>query len=196
MQFQKAELVVSAPDQRSWPDTTLPEIVLAGRSNVGKSSFINAITERKKLAYVGNTPGKTRLLNFFNLDDRYMLVDVPGYGYANLSKSQLMKFAQMMDEYFEQRKQKKGMVILVDARHLPSEDDLTMMEYARYFEIPLCIVATKIDKVKPTQRSHKIKTIKQALELRDNETLIPFSAISKQGMDDVWKRLIEMFESE
>ena len=103
MQFQKAELVISAPDRRSWPDTTLPEIVLAGRSNVGKSSFINAITERKKLAYVGNTPGKTRLLNFFNLDDRYMLVDVPGYGYANLSKSQLMKFAQMMDEYFEQR---------------------------------------------------------------------------------------------
>ncbi|MCI9293399.1 MAG: YihA family ribosome biogenesis GTP-binding protein [Erysipelotrichaceae bacterium] len=196
MQFQKAELVISAPDRRSWPDTTLPEIVLAGRSNVGKSSFINAITERKKLAYVGNTPGKTRLLNFFNLDDRYMLVDVPGYGYANLSKSQLMKFAQMMDEYFEQREQKKGMVILVDARHLPSEDDLSMVEYARYFKIPICIVATKIDKVKPTQRSHKIKMIKQALELSENEILIPFSAISKQGIDDVWKRLIEMMEDE
>ncbi len=196
MQFQKAELVISAPDRRSWPDTTLPEIVLAGRSNVGKSSFINAITERKKLAYVGNTPGKTRLLNFFNLDDRYMLVDVPGYGYANLSKSQLMKFAQMMDEYFEQREQKKGMVILVDARHLPSEDDLSMVEYARYFKIPICIVATKIDKVKPTQRSHKIKMIKQALELSENEILIPFSAISKQGIDDVWKHLIEMMEDE
>ena len=196
MNLQKAELIVSAPDRRSWPDTTLPEIVLAGRSNVGKSSFINAITERKKLAYVGNTPGKTRLLNFFNLDDRYMLVDVPGYGYANLSKSQLMKFAQMMDEYFEQREQKKGMVILVDARHLPSEDDLSMVEYARYFKIPICIVATKIDKVKPTQRSHKIKMIKQALELSENEILIPFSAISKQGIDDVWKHLIEMMEDE
>ena len=85
IQFQKAELVISAPDKKSWPDTTLPEIVLAGRSNVGKSSFINAMCGRKKLAYVGNTPGKTRLLNFFNLDDKYMFVDVPGYGYANIS---------------------------------------------------------------------------------------------------------------
>lgn len=196
MQFQKAELVVSAPDKRSWPDTSLPEIVLAGRSNVGKSSFINAITERKKLAYVGNTPGKTRLLNFFNLDDKYMLVDVPGYGYANLSKSQLMKFATMMDEYFEERTQKKGMVILVDARHLPTDDDLSMLEYARYFEIPICIVATKIDKVKPSTRLHKLKQLKQALELTESETLIPFSAINKQGMEAVWERLLAMMENE
>ena len=97
MQFQKAELVISAPDRRSWPDTHLPEIVLAGRSNVGKSSFINAMCGRKKLAYVGSTPGKTRLLNFFNLDDRYMLVDVPGYGYANISKQQLLQFGRMME---------------------------------------------------------------------------------------------------
>ena len=99
IQFQKAELVISAPDKKSWPDTTLPEIVLAGRSNVGKSSFINAMCGRKKLAYVGNTPGKTRLLNFFNLDDKYMFVDVPGYGYANISKTQLIKFGQMMEDY-------------------------------------------------------------------------------------------------
>ena len=90
--FQKAELVVSAPEKKFWPESDLPEIVLAGRSNVGKSSFINTMCTRKKLAYVGNTPGKTRLLNFFNLDDKYMFVDVPGYGYANISKTQLIRF--------------------------------------------------------------------------------------------------------
>ena len=111
IQFQKAELVISAPDKKSWPDTTLPEIVLAGRSNVGKSSFINAMCGRKKLAYVGNTPGKTRLLNFFNLDDKYMFVDVPGYGYANISKTQLIKFGQMMEDYFSERTQKKGCLL-------------------------------------------------------------------------------------
>lgn len=147
MQFHKAELVISAPDRNSWPDTTLPEIVLAGRSNVGKSSFINAMTGRKNLAYVGSTPGKTRLLNFFNLDDKYMLVDVPGYGYANISKQQLLRFGEMMEDYFNERKQKKGAVILVDSRHLPTEDDHTMLEFIRYFHLPIVIVATKIDKV-------------------------------------------------
>lgn len=195
MIFKKAELVVSAPDKKSWPDSDLPEIVLAGRSNVGKSSFINAITERKKLAYVGNTPGKTRLLNFFNLDDKYMLVDVPGYGYANISKQQLLKFGQMMEDYFAEREQKKGLVILVDARHLPSEDDETMLEFARYYQIPICIVATKIDKVKPSQRLHKIKLIRQALALSKEEILIPFSSETKEGMEEVWDCLIKMLES-
>lgn len=195
MQFQKAELVISAPDKKSWPDTTLPEVVLAGRSNVGKSSFINAITERKKLAYVGNTPGKTRLLNFFNLDDKYMLVDVPGYGFANISKTQLIKFGQMMEDYFAQRTQKKGLVILVDARHIPTDDDHTMLEFARYYEIPICIIATKIDKVKPSQRMHKIKLIKEALQLNHEEVLIPFSAETKEGMEVVWRELIRMFQS-
>lgn len=195
MQFQKAELVLSAPDKKSWPDTTLPEVVLSGRSNVGKSSFINAITERKKLAYVGNTPGKTRLLNFFNLDDKYMFVDVPGYGYANLSKTQLQKFGQMMEDYFAQREQKKGLIMLVDLRHLPTHDDETMLEFARYYEIPVCVVATKLDKVKPSQRLRNLKAIKEKLQLNHEEPLIPFSAITKDGMEEVWKVLIRMFES-
>ena len=195
MKIQSAELVISAPDQASWPESDLPEIVLAGRSNVGKSSFINAITERKKLAYVGNTPGKTRLLNFFKLNDRYMLVDVPGYGYANISKAQLMKFGQMMEDYFALRKQKKGWVILVDARHMPSEDDDTMLEYARYYEIPICIVATKIDKVKPSQRLHQLKQLRKALDLTEDEPLIPFSALTKEGVEAVWNVLQPMWEA-
>lgn len=193
--FQKAELVISAPDKKSWPDTTLPEIVLAGRSNVGKSSFINAMCGRKKLAYVGNTPGKTRLLNFFNLDDKYMFVDVPGYGYANISKTQLLKFGQMMEDYFAQREQKKGVVILIDARHKPTEDDITMLEFARYYEIPIAIVITKTDKVPVTKLQHHIQQIKKSMLLNDDEPIFAFSAEKKTGMEAVWDYLIPLFES-
>ena len=193
--FQKAELVIFAPDKKSWPDTDLPEVVLAGRSNVGKSSFINTMCGRKKLAYVGNSPGKTRLLNFFNLDDKYMFVDVPGYGYAKISKTQLLKFGQMMEDYFSQRKQKKGMVLLVDARHKPTEDDITMMEFARYYEIPICVVATKMDKVKPSQKHKQLKEIRRVLDMREDEPLFPFSSERKEGMEPIWDYLIPIFES-
>lgn len=193
--FQKAELVVSAPDKKSWPETTLPEVVLAGRSNVGKSSFINAMCGRKKLAYVGNTPGKTRLLNFFNLDDKYMFVDVPGYGYANISKTQLKKFGQMMEDYFAQREQKKGLVILVDARHMPTDDDLTMLEFARYYEIPVAIVATKTDKLPSTKLKNQLQRIRKELGLDEDEPLFPFSAEKKEGIEAVWDYLIPIFES-
>ena len=186
--------MISAPDSHSWPDSDLPEIVLAGRSNVGKSSFINTMCGRRRLAYVGNTPGKTRLLNFFNLDDRYMFVDVPGYGYANISKQQLLKFGAMMEEYFERRKQKKGVVILVDARHMPTDDDHTMLEYVRYFALPIVIVATKIDKVPKTRLAHQLALIRKDLQLRDNEKMFAFSSVSGQGADEVWKCLIPMFE--
>ncbi len=195
MQVQKAELVISAPNRESWPESALPELVLAGRSNVGKSSFINAITGRKKLAYVGNTPGKTRLLNFFNIDDRYMFVDVPGYGFANLSKAQLIAFGEMMEDYFANRIQKKGLLMLVDARHLPSEDDLGMLEYARYYEIPVCIVATKTDKVQASKRYHMLKQIRNALDLKSDEVLIPFSAQTKEGVDEVWEQIIKIMET-
>lgn len=195
IQFQKAELVISAPDKKSWPESDLPEIVLAGRSNVGKSSFINTMCGRKKLAYVGNTPGKTRLLNFFNLDDKYMFVDVPGYGYANISKTQLIKFGQMMEDYFAQRTQKKGVVILVDARHKPTEDDLTMLDFARYYEIPVAVVATKTDKVPPTKLQHQLAMIRKALQLSQEEPLFPFSAEKKEGMEAIWKYLLPIFES-
>lgn len=195
MQFQKAELVISAASKVQWPETELPEIVLAGRSNVGKSSLINALTGRKKLAYVGNTPGKTRLLNFFNLDDQYMFVDVPGYGYANISKQQLIRFGEMMEDYFGERTQKRGLLLIVDARHKPTEDDLTMIDFVRYYDLPVVVAATKYDKVKPSQRHHNLKVIKETLCLRDEEKLIPFSAETKLGVDEVWDALLEMIAS-
>lgn len=193
--FQEAKLVVSAPSKQYWPDTHIPEIVLAGRSNVGKSSFINAMCMRKKLAYVGKSPGKTRLLNFYSLDDRYMFVDVPGYGYAKISKTQMKNFGQMMEDYFSQREQKKGLVLVVDARHTPTADDQTMLAYARYYQIPLCVVMTKMDKLKSSQRSIQKRRIKEALQLQPEEPLFPFSSEKKEGMEAVWDYLLPIFAS-
>ncbi len=194
--INKAELVISAPDKKSWPDSELPEVVLAGRSNVGKSSLINTITQRKKLAYVGNTPGKTRLLNFFNLNDEYMLVDVPGYGYANISKSVLKKFGEMMEDYFAERKQKRGMLLIVDARHKPTEDDQMMIDFARYYELPCFVVATKMDKLKRSEIKRNLDVIRKTLELDEHERLIPFSSETRQGVDEVWEELLKLFNSE
>lgn len=194
MEVKNPYLVISAPDSKSWPDSVLPEIVMAGRSNVGKSSLINTITRRKNLAYVGNTPGKTRLLNFFNIDDRFMLVDVPGYGYANASKKMLIQFGEMMEDYFEQRKQKKGLLIIVDARHKPSEDDITMIEYARYHHMRLAVIATKMDKLKRSEIQKCLDKIKTTLQLGKEEPLIPFSSEKKQGIDRVWQVIDDMLE--
>lgn len=191
--FKECNLVISAASKEQWPESDLPEIVLAGRSNVGKSSFINTMVNRKKLAYVGNTPGKTRLLNFFNLDDQLMFVDVPGYGYANISQKQLVQFGEMMEDYFSGRAQKKGLVMLVDARHNPSEDDLSMMEYARYYDIPVIVIATKIDKVKNSQRGKCLRAIAEDLQI-EKEQLIPFSSETKEGLKKAWDAIDQMIE--
>lgn len=195
MEVKNPQLVVSAPDRASWPESNLPEIVMAGRSNVGKSSLINTITRRKNLAYVGNTPGKTRLLNFFNIDDVFMLVDVPGYGYANASKQMLIQFGNMMEEYFGEREQKKGLLIIVDARHKPSVDDLTMIEYARYHGMRIAVIATKMDKLKRNEVKKNLERIRVTLELSENEPLIPFSSEKRQGIDRVWREIESMIEN-
>lgn len=193
-EFYDCKLVISAASKEQWPESDLPEIVLAGRSNVGKSSFINTMTNRKKLAYVGNTPGKTRLLNFFNIDDRLMFVDVPGYGYANISQKQLVQFGEMMEDYFSGRAQKKGLIMLVDARHRPSEDDLSMIEYARYYEIPVAVIATKIDKVKNSQRGKCLRAICEDLQI-EKDALIPFSSETKEGLKKAWSAIDQMIEN-
>lgn len=191
--FQQCELVISAASKEQWPESDLPEVVLAGRSNVGKSSFINTMTNRKKLAYVGNTPGKTRLLNFFQLDDELMFVDVPGYGYANISRTQLVKFGEMMEDYFGGREQKRGLVLIVDSRHKPTEDDVMMMDYARYFEIPVIVIATKIDKLKRSQRNKHLQIIQQTLTMGEDDALIPFSSETREGVEKAWKAIESLY---
>ena len=184
MEIRKAELMVSAPSKEHWPESELPEIVLAGRSNVGKSSLINTLCARKSLAYVGNTPGKTRLLNFFNINDEFSFVDVPGYGFANASKELLIQFGEMMEDYFANREQLVGMILLVDMRHEPTEDDVTMAEYARYFEIPFIVAATKKDKVSRSQQARQLKKIAEVLQC-ETDNIIPFSSVTKEGREDL-----------
>ncbi len=187
--ISKAELVLSAAKKEQWPESQLKEICLAGRSNVGKSSLINTLCSRKKLAYVGNKPGKTRLLNFFNIDDEWMLVDVPGYGYANASKTMLIQFGQMMEDYFAKREQLKGMILIVDIRHKPTEDDCMMLEFARYHQIPTCIVATKADKLSHNKQIKQIEIIRKTLLINENEPLVLFSAETGKGREALWNEI-------
>ncbi|MEG0313986.1 MAG: ribosome biogenesis GTP-binding protein YihA/YsxC [Erysipelotrichaceae bacterium] len=195
MIINSAELVISAAKMEQWPNTTYPEVVFAGRSNVGKSSLINAITQRKKLAYVGNTPGKTRLINFFLINEAYMFVDVPGYGYAHIGKQYIAKFGEMMEDYFNGRSQKRGMLLLVDSRHKPTADDQMMLDFARYYNLPTIIAVTKMDKLKNSEKTKQINLIRTTLKLREEEKTIPFSTESKLGTTEIWEELLKMFKS-
>ena len=180
-----SEFVISAVEKEQWPESDLPEVVVVGRSNVGKSSFINALTNKKKLAYVGNTPGKTRLINFFKIDDTWMLVDVPGYGYAKMSKQMLIKMGKMMDTYFNQREQICCVVQLVDARHGATHDDLDMIEMIQSLGIQIVIVATK--------RVRALKDISQQLHL-PMKNIFGISSTVKTGFEPVLERINEIVE--
>ena len=186
----KSEFLTSATKKSEWPETNLPEVVVVGRSNVGKSSFINAFTNRKKLAYVGNTPGKTRLINFFSIDDAWVLVDVPGYGYAKMSQAQLKKLGKMMDEYFLQRESIHCVIQLVDARHEPTADDIDMIEFFREMKFPILIGATKVDKVPKTKRATNLKKISQKLQV-PLRSIVPVSSIEKTGFDEIYEKIKE-----
>ena len=189
----KSEFITSAAEKSQWPDTTVPEVVVVGRSNVGKSSFINAFCQRKKLAYVGSTPGKTRLINFFLIDDTWMLVDVPGYGYAKMSKSMLEKLGVMMDTYFNEREQISCVVQLVDSRHEPTQDDLHMVEMLKELGVSIVVVATKIDKVPKTKRIKALKLISSKLQL-PLRSIYPVSSTEKLGFDEVKDALMEILD--
>lgn len=186
----ESTFVTSATQKSEWPESNVPEVVVVGRSNVGKSSFINALTNKKKLAYVGSTPGKTRLINFFLIDETWMLVDVPGYGYAKMSQSQLQKLGKMMDEYFLQRENIHCVVQLVDSRHEPSADDLDMVEFFREMKYPIVIGATKIDKVPKTKRGTNIKKISQKLQI-PVRSIVPISSTEKTGFDEIIAKIKE-----
>lgn len=190
--INKADFVLCAAWQSQWPTNDLPEICMAGRSNVGKSSFINAITGRNKLAKVSSTPGKTRTLNFFNINDELRLVDVPGYGYAKVNDKIKESFGEMIDTYLKNRDTLKGLVLIVDYRHKPTHDDITMYEYAKYYEIPVIVVATKEDKLKRNDLKKNEQLIKKTLNFDDNDYFIRFSSLNKTGIDEVWNAICEL----
>lgn len=188
--IKKAEYIASAAWKTQWPQHELPEICLAGRSNVGKSSFINTITRHGKLAKVSSTPGKTRTLNFFNINDEVCLVDVPGYGYAKVSDKMKESFGEMIDTYLRERELLKCLIMIVDYRHKPTQDDCQMYDYAKYYRIPVIIVATKEDKLKRNDLKKNEKLIKDTLNFDKGDMFVRFSSLKKVGVDEVWEKIL------
>ena len=183
MNLNNVELMLSAVSKRQYPNTNLPEIAFAGRSNVGKSSLINKLLNRKKLARVSAQPGKTATINFYDIDKTLIFVDLPGYGFAKVSKQEKEKWGKMIEEYLNEREQLIQVVLLVDMRHKPTGDDIMMFEWMVESGFNPVVIATKKDKVKPSQRDAAIKLIKDTLGIED---VIPFSSEKGDGVDEVW----------
>lgn len=174
------------------PDHTLPEIAFAGKSNVGKSSLINALMNRKALARTSAKPGKTQTINFYNINDAMYLVDLPGYGYAKASEEVKAKWGKMIENYLHTSKQLKAVFLLIDIRHDPSANDRMMYEWMVYQGFAPIIIATKLDKIKRSQIQKNVKVIREGLNVQPGTTIIPFSAETKQGRDEIWE-LIDSF---
>ena len=174
------------------PDHTLPEIAFAGKSNVGKSSLINALMNRKALARTSAKPGKTQTINFYNINDAMYLVDLPGYGYAKASEEVKAKWGKMIENYLHTSKQLKAVFLLIDIRHDPSANDRMMYEWMVYQGFAPIIIATKLDKIKRSQIQKNVKAIREGLNVQPGTMIIPFSAETKQGRDEIWK-LIDSF---
>lgn len=168
------------------PENELPEIAFAGKSNVGKSSLINGLVNRKALARTSATPGKTQTINFYNINKELYLVDLPGYGYAKVSEQEKQKWGKMIERYLHQSKQLKAVFLLIDIRHEPSANDKMMYDWILSQGYHPIIIATKLDKLKRSQVAKHVKMIKQALNLESGTRVIPFSSVTKQGRDEIW----------
>ncbi|MCF1675022.1 ribosome biogenesis GTP-binding protein YihA/YsxC [Tetragenococcus halophilus] len=191
MKVHAAEIVISAVSKKQYPKSALAEIALAGRSNVGKSSFINTLIDRKKLARTSSKPGRTQTINFYLIENKFHFVDLPGYGYAKVSKQERAKWGEMIDEYFANRKQLQAVVSLIDMRHDPSEGDVQMYDFLKYYNFPVIVVATKADKVAKNKREQQISRIKEILDFDENDYFVVFSTVSKEGKEKAWKAIEE-----
>ncbi|PKK39431.1 GTP-binding protein EngB [Clostridiaceae bacterium JG1575] len=185
MEIKTSDFITSAVNQSQYPESSWPEVGFIGRSNVGKSSIINSLTQRKALARVSNTPGRTRLVNFFLINGCLTLVDLPGYGYAKVSKADRAQFGKIIEEYLSHRSNLKKMVLLVDARHKPTEDDCLMLNYFRHYGIPFQIVATKLDKLKRNEIKKNERIIRETLALSMDEEVLMYSSLSKENRQKV-----------
>lgn len=178
------------------PDNQLPEIAFAGKSNVGKSSLINALMNRKSYARTSATPGKTQTINFYNINEEMYLVDLPGYGYAKVSEQEKIKWGQLIERYLHGSKQLKAVFLLIDIRHAPSANDKMMYHWIVEMGFHPIIIATKLDKIKRSQIQKQIKIVKQGLDLVPGTMVIPFSAETKQGGDEIWELVENEFLTE
>lgn len=182
--IKNSEFMTSAVKKEQYPEGGFPEVAFVGRSNVGKSTIINSLTNRRKLAKVSNTPGRTRLVNFFMIDNTCSLVDLPGYGYAKISKSEKQAWGKIIEEYLMNRPDLKKVVLLVDARHKPTEDDVLMIEYLRHYSIEVIVVATKLDKLKRNDIRKSENLIRETLGLSEEKVLF-YSALTKENLQKV-----------
>ena len=187
MKFDKVELTNIAVRVSQYPEDKKPEFLIVGRSNVGKSSFINTLVNRKNLARISSKPGKTQTLNFYNIDDLCYLVDVPGYGYAAVSNKKQEKFGLMIEEYIMNRPNLKHVFLLIDYRHKPTENDLMMYDFLKYYNMPVTVICTKYDKVKKSQREKQNKIISSTLDIAMGDNIVNFSKITKIGRDSIIK---------
>ena len=187
MDVHNVEMTISAVRPDQYPKDHLPEITLTGRSNVGKSSLINTLINRKKLARTSSQPGKTQTLNFYKVEDNFYFVDVPGYGYAKVSQKSRDKWAQMIETYFAQRQMIHGVISLVDSRHAPTKLDEQMVDFIHYYRFPLLVVGTKIDKVPRSKWNKSESLIRKGLKLNGDDELQLFSSQTKYGKDKVWQ---------
>jgi len=187
MKIISAEFVVSAVKAANYPAGGLPEVALAGRSNVGKSSLLNKIVNRKSLARTSNTPGRTRQINFFLVNGLFYLVDLPGYGYARVPAHEREKWGKMIDDYLKKRKNLKGILLLIDSRHLPAAQDIQMYDWIKSNGIPVAVAVTKADKLSRSKLLRSLETIRAGLPLVPGDLMIPFSAETGQGREDLLK---------
>ncbi|HZK86962.1 MAG TPA: ribosome biogenesis GTP-binding protein YihA/YsxC [Syntrophomonas sp.] len=193
--IKKAEFVSSYVDIISLPVDNLPEIAMVGRSNVGKSSLINKVVNRKNLAKSSSTPGKTRTINYYILNSEWYMVDLPGYGFARVSKAEREKWGRMIEKYLSNRGQLRGVVQLLDIRHPPTENDIKMKQWLEHYEIPILLVATKTDKVSRNEKNKNIAVIKKTLNLSPDQLPIAFSAESGEGLAEVKEALEEILKN-
>ncbi|GEK34933.1 ribosome biogenesis GTP-binding protein YihA/YsxC [Kurthia sibirica] len=189
MKVHNVELVISAVRPNQYPEDGFPEFALAGRSNVGKSSFINKMIGRKSMARISSKPGKTQTLNFYKIEEELFFVDVPGYGYAKVSKTEREAWGRMIEEYFTSRDLLKAAIQIVDLRHAPSVDDCMMYDFLKHYNIPCIIIATKADKVKKAQWEKHKKLVRTTLQMDASDPLILFSSETGKGFDEAWAEI-------
>lgn len=194
MIIKNPKIEISAVSKAQYPKTNYPEIVLVGKSNVGKSSFVNTILNRKSLARTSNTPGKTRLINFYNIDEKFYIVDLPGYGFSKMSKEEKIISGEYIEEYLKTSKNISLIILLLDIRHSPTEDDILMYEYILKTNLPFMILANKADKIAVTKVDEEVNKIKNILGI-SYSTLLPFSSERRIYIEEVWNNIEKYIEN-